>query len=182
MPQISGTTAALPRPSSARHRGSKARMPLYRIREVDAQDDDIAETLADLHRLTFFDGAPIPDFGWGYWWLVYHEAIAVAFAGVVPSTHLRSAGYICRVGVSKEHCGRRLQLRLMRAMESRARRNGWNCMVSDTTRNIPSANNFIRAGYRLYQPQFPWAFPDTLYWRKIITPVPSLHSTHSKRL
>ncbi|WP_454626177.1 phage terminase large subunit [Bradyrhizobium cenepequi] len=32
--------------------------------------------------------------------------------------------------------------------------------------NIASANNFIRAGYRLYQPQAPWAWPHTLYWRK----------------
>jgi GNAT superfamily N-acetyltransferase len=157
-------------------------MSLYRIREVDTQDDEIADTLADLHRLTFFDAAPIPDFDWGYWWLAYHEAIPVAFAGVVPSTHARNSGYIGRIGVSKEHCGHRLQLRLMRAMESRARRNGWNCVVSDTTQNIPSANNFIRAGYLLYQPRYPWAFPDTLYWRKITTPVRSLHSTHSKRL
>ena len=34
----------------------------YRIREVDGQDDEIADTLADLHRLTFFNGACLPDF------------------------------------------------------------------------------------------------------------------------
>jgi hypothetical protein len=62
----------------------------------------------------------------------------------------------------------RLQLRLMRALESRARLNGWRSVVSDTTENIVSANNFIRAGYRLYQPQTPWAWPNTLYWRKFI--------------
>jgi hypothetical protein len=27
--------------------------PMYRIREVDGHDDDVADTLADLHRLTF---------------------------------------------------------------------------------------------------------------------------------
>ena len=41
-------------------------------------------------------------------------------------------------------------------------------MHSDTTDNLASANNFIRAGYRLYQPQYPWAWPNTLYWRKSI--------------
>jgi phage terminase large subunit len=41
-------------------------------------------------------------------------------------------------------------------------------MQSDTTDNIASANNFIRAGYRLYEPQDPWAWPNTLYWRKSI--------------
>jgi hypothetical protein len=64
--------------------------------------------------------------------------------------------------------GSGLQLRLMRALESRARQIGWSTVVSDTTDNLASANNFIRAGYRLYQPQTPWAWPNTLYWRKAI--------------
>ena len=54
---------------------------MYRIREVDGYDDDIAETLADLHRLTFFDSASVPAFDRGHWWLAYHETIPVAFAG-----------------------------------------------------------------------------------------------------
>jgi GNAT superfamily N-acetyltransferase len=144
------------------------RSQMYRIREVDGQDDEIADTLADLHRLTFFDGASIPAFDSGHWWLAYHETIPVAFAGVVPSTRATNAGYLSRVGVMKKHSGQRLQLRLMRALESRARLNGWRSVVSDTTENLASANNFIRAGYRLYQPQTPWAWPNTLYWRKFI--------------
>ena len=142
--------------------------PIYRLREVDGQDDETADTLADLHRLTFFNGACLPDFDWGHWWLAHLDARPIAFAGLVPSTHAHNAGYICRVGVLKKHCGRRLQLRLMRAIESRARHNGWNCLVSDTTENLASANNFIRAGYRLYLPPCPWAYSNTLYWRKLI--------------
>jgi hypothetical protein len=92
----------------------------------------------------------------------------VAFAGIVPSTHIRNAGYFCRVGVLRKHWGGGLQLRLMRALEARARFNGWCSVISDTTDNVSSANNFIRAGYRLYQPQVPWAWPNTLYWRKLI--------------
>jgi hypothetical protein len=30
--------------------------------------------------------------------------------------------------------------------------------------------------------EYPWAFSDTLYWRKTIRPDPSPHGTHSKRL
>jgi hypothetical protein len=93
---------------------------------------------------------------------------AGAFAGVVPSTRACNAGYLSRVGVLKKHCGFGLQLRLMRALETRAKHNGWKCMVSDTTENVASANNFIRAGYRLYQPRAPWGWPNTLYWRKFI--------------
>jgi len=141
---------------------------MYRIREVDAQDDDISEMLADLHRLTFFDSAPVPSFDWGHWWIAFHERLPVAFAGLVPSTHAQNAGYLCRVGVVDGHWGRSLQLRLMRAIEVRARRSGWNCVVSDTTDNVASANNFIKAGYRLYRPRHPWGWPHTLYWRKSI--------------
>ena len=141
---------------------------MYRIREVDGLDDEIADALADLHRLTFFDSAPVPAFDWGHWWLAFHERMPVAFAGVIPSTRAHNAGYFCRVGVLRNHCGHGLQLRMMRAMEVRARQNGWNCIVSDTTDNLASANNFIKAGYRLYQPRFAWGWPNTLYWRKSI--------------
>ena len=154
---------------------------VYRIREVDARDDEIADVLTELHRLTFFSGASVPLFDGGNWWLAYREWTPVAFAGVVPSMHVRNAGYFCRVGVLQRHWGHRLQLRLMRAGEARARRNGWTSVVSDTTRNIVSANNFIRAGYRMYAPPYPWAFPDTLYWRKSLICAPPSHSTHSKR-
>ena len=116
---------------------------MYRIKEVDAQDDDIADALADLHRLTFFGSAPIPAFDWGHWWLAFHQRQPVAFAGLVLSTHAVNAGYFCRVGVIDRHCGRALQLRLMRAMELRARRNGWrrcsSCHSSTDSRRCPKA-------------------------------------------
>jgi len=167
-----------------RHRAREA-MPqvviAYRIREVDGRDDDIADVLTELHRLTFFSGASVPDFDHGNWWLVYRKATPIAFAGLVPSTYVRNAGYFCRVGVLQPHWGHSLQLRLMRAIEARARRNGWACVVSDMTRNVASANNFIRAGYRMFWPPYPWAFPDTLYWRKSVVLDASSHSTHSKR-
>jgi GNAT superfamily N-acetyltransferase len=107
----------------------------------------------------------MPDFDLGAWWLAYHGDDAVAFAGVVPSIYARNAGYFSRVGVLQRHRGKGLQLRLVRAVEARGRRLGWNAIVSDTTDNNCSANNFIKAGYRLYQPDAPWAWAHTLYWR-----------------
>lgn len=139
---------------------------MYRIRIVDPDDDETAELLGDLHRLTFFDGASMPQFDLGAWWIAYHGDDAVAFSGVVPSTHARNSGYFCRVGVLQRHWGRGLQLRLMRAAEVRGRRLGWDSIVSDTTDNRVSANNFIRAGYRLHAPDTPWAWSHTLYWQK----------------
>jgi hypothetical protein len=139
---------------------------IYHVREVDSQDEQIEEVLDELHRTTFLDSAPVPSFDEGYWWLAFRGNVPVAFAGLVQSTHALNAGYLCRVGVIRNHWGRSLQLRLLRAAAWRARRNGWQSIVSDTTDNVISANNFIRAGYWLYQPRFPWGWPNTLYWRK----------------
>ncbi len=151
---------------SAQGEGRLKDVAMYRIREVDGNEEEVADALADLHRLTFFGSAPVPPFDWGNWWLAFCGPLPVAFAGLVPSTHVPNAGYFCRVGVIRKHWGRSLQLRLMRAAEIRARRSGWDCIVSDTTDNLISANNFIKAGYRLYHPRCPWGWQNTLYWRK----------------
>ena len=84
------------------------------------------------------------------------------------------AAYLTRVGVIGRHVGHGLQRRLMRVAERRSHRNGFNWMISDTTDNIRSANNFIRSGYQLYRPGIPWAFTQTLYWRKFIGDAASL--------
>lgn len=139
---------------------------MYKIRIVDASDDDIADTLADLHQLTFFDAAAMPQFDLGVWWLAYRGDGAVAFAGVVPSTHVRNSGYFSRVGVLRRHWGHGLQRRLMGVVERRGRSLGWDSIVSDRTDNPVSANNFIQTGYRLFVPETPWAWAHTLYWRK----------------
>jgi hypothetical protein len=97
---------------------------MYRIREVDGNDDDVADTLVELHQLTLLDAAPVPKFDQGHWWHAFRGPEPVAFAGIIPSTHVSNAGYFCRVGVLGKYCGHRLQLRLMRAMEARARRSG----------------------------------------------------------
>src|SRR5258708_37467893 len=69
--------------------------PMYRIREVDGHDDEIADALADLHRLTFFDGAAIPEFDQGHWCLALRETVPVDFAGLVPTTTTVTAGDVC---------------------------------------------------------------------------------------
>src|ERR1700733_11884867 len=112
---------------------------MYRIREVDGEDEEVAEALRELHLLTFFDSARIPLFDQGRWWLAFRAGTPVAFAGVIPSTRAVNAGYFSRVGVLSNHRGNALQLRLMRAMEAGARNIGWNRVVSDTTDNIASA-------------------------------------------
>ncbi|WP_035658904.1 GNAT family N-acetyltransferase, partial [Bradyrhizobium sp. STM 3809] len=117
---------------------------------------------------TFLDRAPLPDFEVGHWWISTELGRPAAFAGLVPSALGEGIGYLARVGVLRECCGHGLQRRMMHAIERRGRRSGLYCIVSDTTNNIVSANNFIRCGYALFQPARPWAWGHSLYWRKMI--------------
>lgn len=144
----------------------------YTIREVDAADDEIAEIIHDFNRAaepTFpnlkeheLEGVNC------YWWLAYHEGEPVAFSGLVPSRLYKNAGYLKRSGVVPEHRGNGLQLRFFRVREAKARKVGWEMIVSETTETVYSANNFIRAGYQLFEPSERWAFNHSLYWRKFL--------------
>lgn len=142
----------------------------YRIKKVDGNDEDIAETLRDLHDEIFGDSAPQvhPEEGW--WWLAYavDETRDIAgFCGVKPTTaHPKEMAYLARAGVLLRHRGRGLQKRFVRVREALCRAHGFTQLVTDTTDNIPSANNLIKCGYRLYRPQNPWGFAHTLYWIK----------------
>lgn len=139
---------------------------MFRVRAVSTDDDDVVDTLTELHRLTFVDGSPVPDFELGDWWVAATEGKAAAFIGIQKSTHVRNAGYFSRVGVLPCYRGNGLQRRLMGVMERRARALGWEKIVSDTTDNIPSANNMIACGYRMFAPGWAWSFVNAIYWVK----------------
>lgn len=135
----------------------------YVIRQVDGADE--FDALRELQE-PFKVEMPIVDTSDGRWWIAYRNDIPAAFLGMIASTHYPNAGYFKRVGVLPEHRGYGLQARLMRAMERSARRSGLELIVSDTTDNVPSANNFVRSGWLMFVPEYPWSFPQSLYWRK----------------
>jgi hypothetical protein len=58
---------------------------MYRIREVGSHDDDVADMLTDLHRLTFFRQRFDPGFRGRALWLAFRQGTPVAFAGVISS-------------------------------------------------------------------------------------------------
>lgn len=138
----------------------------YRIKRVDGTDDEIADTLRWMHNLCFGNSAPAPETDQDYWWIAYQDKEPCAFAQLVPAANTPLTGYLKRSGVLYEHRGNNLQVRLLRVRERLALKEGWTTVVTDTTDNIPSANSLIKAGYRLYQPEWPWAFDHSLYWRK----------------
>lgn len=141
----------------------------YRTRRVDGTDEDIADTIRELHELCFGNTAPNvhPDTE-GYWWLTFHGSEPVAFCGMKPSAQWANTGYLYRVGVLDGHRGKGLQQRLIAVREAHARKLGWTHTITDTTENTPSSNSLIRRGYVLYEPAKPWGFPHTLYWKKTL--------------
>jgi GNAT superfamily N-acetyltransferase len=136
----------------------------FRIREVDTSRDDVQLKLSLLQDIA--PEFPRADVDAGHWWVAEHDGFWVGYATMVKSTHYNNAGYFSRVAVRPTYRGHGLQRRLMRAIEMRARKNGWTRMVSDTTDAVFSANNFIRQGYRVFDPRHPWAFANSIYWTK----------------
>lgn len=142
----------------------------YIIQAADGLDDETAEEICDLHTLCFEDNAPPinPIFGW--WWLVYHENIAIGFAGFVVSTWYERGQNYCffkRAGVLPAHRGRGLQRRLLRVREVAAKRLGFTGALTYTINNPESANNLARCGFKMFTPPHPWTDdPATLHWRK----------------
>jgi GNAT superfamily N-acetyltransferase len=142
-------------------------MSSYRIRAVDGSNPEVSFLLHLLHKDAFGNSAALPDTNEGHWWLAYDsDSKPVAFAGLTKAYAATPAGYLKRSGVLRAHRGNGLQQRLIRVREQQARKNGWRVMLTDTTKNIPSANSLIREGYQLFLPAHPWAWDYSLYWRK----------------
>ncbi len=106
----------------------------------------------------------------GYWWLVYLDEKAVAFAGLVPMEPFDGVGYCKRAFVLPESRGCSLQLRLLVARRDKAKALGWTKLVSECgPNNRASATSFLRAGFSLCDPEQKWAKPDDLYFQMALS-------------
>jgi GNAT superfamily N-acetyltransferase len=105
----------------------------------------------------------------GYWWLVYLETEPVAFAGLVPMEPFIGYGYCKRCFVKPDHHGRGLQFRLLLAREEKAKQLGWTHLISECEENnLWSASNFIKAGFKRFDPEQSWGEKNSLYYIKEI--------------
>lgn len=115
-----------------------------------------------------FPAEALPEWERCAWWQV--EDPPVAFAGVRTVKGDETTAYLERAGVHKVARGRGLQRRLIRVRCAWAKRNGCDTVITYTTPdNYWSSNNLIECGFRLYQPEWPWAGTEVLYWQKRIT-------------
>lgn len=142
---------------------------IYRIREVDTADEEIADLIKELHDDCFANTAPRPNLDRGYWWLAHSidgGREVVGFCGLTHSYADASLGYLKRAGVLRRHRGQGLQRRFIRVREAKARKVGMRSIITDTSDNPASANSLINCGYRMFQPENPWGFRWTCYWIK----------------
>lgn len=139
---------------------------VYRIVKVDGvkRADDI-QRFNNRFKDTF---VPLKDkhFTKGFWWLVYRGDDIVGFAGTVPFDPFPRVGYLKRGAILAEHRGHGLQHKLIKTRERHAiEYTDWTHIVSDCHKDsIVSANNFIRAGYKLVEAER-WE-KGYLVWRK----------------
>lgn len=136
-----------------------------RIREVDTRTEANAALLHYLQLTALPADTPMETHE-GHWWVAFDGGLPVAFAGLVRSQQVPDGGYLCRAGVLPSHRGKGLQRRLIQVRALKARKLGMKVLVSDTFDNPPSANNLIRAGFRLYDPTVRYGALGTNYWRK----------------
>lgn len=145
---------------------------MTRVRRVDPAKPATAALLQWLQLEVLPHDAPLATDD-GVWWVAYVDDAPAGFASVKTSPRYVGLGYLSRAGVLPAYRGHGLQKRLIRVREAYARRQGWTALITDTTAANPaSANSLIACGFRMYQPQQPWALPNSCYWRKPLQQAP----------
>lgn len=103
------------------------------------------------------------------WWVVWRGREPVGYAGlrVCENAQNKGLGFLSRAGVLREHRGRGLQRRLIRAREAEARSLGLTDLVTYVALwNCPSLNSLVACGYRFYRPADKWGGKESVYLRK----------------
>lgn len=138
-----------------------------RIVRVDATREHVRLQLEALEG-ECFEQAPRNLFSRGIWWIAYDGTTPVGYCGIRQSSQWDNVGYMNRAGVTEHARGMGLQKRLIKVRVAYAKRQGWICVITDTTKNPASANSLIGCGFRMYEPQRPWSYRDACYWRKYL--------------
>ena len=144
---------------------AKRTIKVRKVATPDHLSDHVKEQLNLLDR-ELFDGSPVFPKDGSYWWFVYCDDEIVGFAGLTYYNELKSA-FLSRVGVLPSARGLGIQKRLIKARERQAIKDGYNRIISYTSRdNIASANNLFSCGYKLYIPKWEWGIRLGLYFEK----------------
>ena len=134
-------------------------------RQLDASEPENKQLLKVMQKACLpADSLYFPEDG--VWWVAYRKDTPIGFSCLSPSQQMEDGIYLGRCGVLKAYRGYGIQRQMIRLRVQWARRHEYRWAVSDTTDNIPSANNLISCGFRLYTPKIAYSFARALYWRK----------------
>lgn len=102
-----------------------------------------------------------------YWIMREHGTNApIGFSGMRLLSGEPGCALRTRSGVLKAARGKGLQKRLIRVSQDYCSDNGIHTLLATTTGwNTWSSNNFIKCGFKLYDPQWHWMDVGTLYWK-----------------
>ena len=133
----------------------------YRIREV--------KTFKHIQNLNerIFPGEPYKRHNYGYYWLVFNNDRPVGFAGmhICSNTKEYDTVFLSRSGVIKAHRGKGLGNRLLRVRINLCKKLEVKTIITYTIDNIPSANNLISMGFRIYDPDYRYGGLEAIHWR-----------------
>jgi GNAT superfamily N-acetyltransferase len=133
------------------------------VRRLRADDHDDLERL----QIECLGKELVMDPEHGAWWIAWDGDHPVGYCALVPSVRYPHSGYMARAGVTASHRGNGIQKKLIRARVNFAPKLGFVMLYSDTVYgNIPSANNLISEGFRLYKPDKPYSVGHSLYFFK----------------
>lgn len=106
------------------------------------------------------------------WWVAKVNGKAAGFAGARIIPDEPSLIYFIRVGVLDKFRGKGIHRRFNRARLAYARRNNCEQAITYTlSHNCTSSNNLMRAGFKMYHPEYEWVGdgPEILYWIKSLS-------------
>jgi GNAT superfamily N-acetyltransferase len=104
----------------------------------------------------------------GIYWIMRERATSepVGFSGMRLLPSEAGVALRTRSGVSRACRGKGLQRRLIRVSQDYCRNNGIHTLLATTMCwNAASINNFIRCGFKTYDPQWRWMDEGNIYWK-----------------
>lgn len=102
----------------------------------------------------------------GHYWILWADGAPIGYTGIVMAKRDPGTAVRTRSCVLRGYRGKGLQRRLIRVTQRWARRERLECVLATTASwNSSSANNFIRTGWRVYNPKNHWMEAGTIYWR-----------------
>ncbi len=134
------------------------------VRQVNPKKPEIYQMLCKLHKASFPPHEERCDYREGFWWIASdtlsgapegsEESRPVAFGGL-QLFNSDSSGFLASSGVIPEYRGLGIQRKLIRARVRKAQRLNLHRVMSYTSNyKLYSANNLIREGFTLYEPDY----------------------------